>query len=210
MLAQAAAAYQNVVAVRQRQRDEEFWAMLAARLTDVERIVSSIRAGEEDEFVAVAFRLAREAQETADEDRRAMLATVLANSGSWSEIPYDEREELLPIVVRLTPRQVSALQFLDSPAYYYNSAGIRIPASEAEEVEGIGYELGMTVYNQDPDNYPKFREAADALDRAGLTNSALNTEVPPQRLLASRITPLGRQVLAYLGYQSHSDWQAGS
>jgi hypothetical protein len=200
-----------VLAARQRQRDEEWWASVVARVDLTEERLEAIARGEDEEFVASALRIGREAQETADVRRREMLARVLANCGSWSDIPYDEREELLPIVLRLTSRQVVILRFLDSPAHWFAHHGIRVLEAEQDPVDGIGFELGQLVIRylmEDPDidimndQYSKFREAAGALDRAGLAHSALSTEVPPGQVLGPRLTPLGRQVLRFLGYQT--------
>jgi hypothetical protein len=71
-----------VVDARQRERDEEFFAMLSARVTLTQDQLGAIERGENETFVATANRVVRESRDTADRARLSMLANVLASTAA--------------------------------------------------------------------------------------------------------------------------------
>jgi hypothetical protein len=104
-------------AVRQAQtrRIEEWAAMTGARLDAVERAVGKVDV-EDPEFLASLARLQRAADETADVEKRVLLADVASRSGSWSEIPYSRRAEFVGLVAELTPAQIAVIAYCDDVA----------------------------------------------------------------------------------------------
>ena len=193
------------LSARQRERDEEFFAMVAAseRMTD-ER-VRAIAAGDDDEFVASAHRIVREAQATADEGKRQLLASVLANSGSWSTVSLDEREELLPTVIQMTPVQVRLLDFLDDPRAWLARHDLEVEA-QPYGISSRGAIIDKYFRNAalgqladaETVSYQDLAAVAAELERLGLATPNLNTMMTPNGALDSCTTPRGKRILAYI------------
>lgn len=123
----AAGAIQSALAAAARAKDEEWWAMVAARLASVEaglRERGESLSLDDPEFLAAVHRATRAAKETADSEKRRILVDALANSGSWSTQPWDRRDRLLALVVRLTPLHVRLLQYFGKPSAFVNRATV--------------------------------------------------------------------------------------
>ncbi len=161
--------------------------------------LQAIARGDDDEFVATAYRIFRAARESADDEYRQMLARVLARSGNWSDIPYSEREELLPVVLILTPRHVMLLEFLSDPRAWMKSRGI-VPV-EYLWVSGTTSLVAMInkYFFAAEGGAPSAGWALDAwgyLERSGLV--VPDREVAPMDVFAPATTSRGNRVIAYV------------
>ncbi|WP_143736340.1 hypothetical protein [Plantibacter flavus] len=103
------------VASKQRARDEEFWSWIAARVRMLERDREAFFDPGDDEFFAAVHRALRASRETADQDKRRMLAEAVVNAGSWSSVDLSRRERYLDLISTLTPAHIRLLRFLDTP-----------------------------------------------------------------------------------------------
>lgn len=189
----------GAVSAAQRERDEEFFAHVAASSKLTAERVDAIAAGEEPEFVATAHRVVREAQATADETRREMLARVLANSGSWSPFPPDDREEMASIVISLTSRQVAVLHFLSDPRAWVERHPDRPwPTGLAPQT----YRQALTYFLadlHDAKEHERLFEAAEGLERRGLISRlALDTNLAHLGDGIVAVSKLGVKVISYL------------
>ena len=111
----AAGLLQGAADSASRARDEEWWAMVAARVSSLERDVQAIASVEDPEFLAALHRLTRAAQETADETKRERLAAAVVHSGSWSSLPLDDRVRMERLIAELSSREVKLLTILADP-----------------------------------------------------------------------------------------------
>lgn len=110
-----AGALQGIAQAAAHGRLEDWWAMVAARLSSLEVGVQRIASLDDPEFVSALHRLTRAAQETADDEKRSSLAAALAHSGSWSSLPVDDRERMERLVTDLSSREVKLLRIIADP-----------------------------------------------------------------------------------------------
>lgn len=187
------------LAAAQRERDEVFFAYLAASGKMTQARVEAIANGEDPEFLANAHRIIREAQTTVDEDKRRLLASVLGASGSWSPLPQDEREELLPFILELTMTQARVLEYLADPraAFDRTQAGSG-NGTRAVGVSTRGALMKRVLAGGDSRVCDRLVAAAHRLDAKGLTQSNLSQMMSPGGVLGSGTTTLGDRVLRYL------------
>lgn len=101
-------------AIRQAQgrRVEEWAAMVSARLDSLERVGVNVDVTA-PEFLSSLARLQRAANETADSEKRQLLALAAAHSGPWSSVPYSRRTEFVELVSSLTPAEISVVAWCD-------------------------------------------------------------------------------------------------
>ncbi|RXZ72763.1 hypothetical protein [Agromyces albus] len=192
-------AVQGAFAAKARARDEDFWAMVNARVGALERDLDRVLAWDDNEFVAAAHRIARAAQETADEAKRRILAAALAHSGSWSELPWDEREFLLDIVVDLNAREVYLLGFLHDPREWLTNRGVDPNLIAGNNLPGSIADLIRTRVAGDALSFDQAEDAIDGLQRRGLADVPLRTQMSGSGPLAKRTTALGDRVLRFVG-----------
>lgn len=185
----------GVLQARQRQKDEEFWAHVYARGTLTEERLRAVAAGEDDEFLASAHRIFHEQRQTADDEKRAYLAELLANAGAWSSIPYDEREDLLPIALRLTGIQASVLALLNDPVAFLRAAGREREAQSLRQVGGARSTLLTKHLGGGPGRNEALGRASSALQREDLIVQNLHASMSGSGLTESGLTELGRRVL---------------
>lgn len=105
----------EAVAAKQRVRDEEFWAWIAARVRVLEGERGAFFGPADDDFFAAVHRVLRASRETADQDEHRMLAEAVVDAGSWSSIDLGRRERYLDLITTLTPAHIRLLRFLDAP-----------------------------------------------------------------------------------------------
>lgn len=96
----------------QARRVEEWGAMVTARLSALERAGLPVDVNDA-EFLAAIARLQRAANETADAEKRSLLALVAANAGAWSTEPYARRGEYVELVSALSPAEIAVLAYCD-------------------------------------------------------------------------------------------------
>ncbi len=116
----------SIIEERGRQALQKRWSDWAAytnaRLTDLEKRGIQIDRAD-PEFLSLLLRLARSASETASEDKRKILGSAAANSGPWSEVSYDRREELVAQVESLQPVHFRVLAAIEVGAQGDASSG---------------------------------------------------------------------------------------
>ncbi len=98
-----------------RGKNEEFFAMVDARLLAHSDEIKQLVEFTNPEFIASTHRLMRAAQETADDVKRERLAAALAFAGPWSDLPVDKRERMERLVAELTSREVYLLCAVADP-----------------------------------------------------------------------------------------------
>lgn len=107
-----AGAIQGAAEAASRARDEDWWAMVAARVGSLEGDVQKLVRFDDPEFLATLHRITRAAQETSDEGKRARLAAALAHGGSWSDLPVNRRVRMERLVAVLSTQDVNMLWIL--------------------------------------------------------------------------------------------------
>ncbi|KAF2418096.1 hypothetical protein [Microbacterium sp. B35-30] len=194
-----------VASARQRERDEEFFAMVVAKGAITEERVAAIARGEDDEFLATAYRIVREARETADTSRRQLLARVLANSNGWSTFSLDQRESLLPIVLGMTPLQVVALEYFADPRQWFETRGMPMRMHEgSEQRDGL---LQDALGGPDDEKRQMVRIACEELSRKGLIDGSVRVQAAPGSHPKRRASSLGERVLSFIGRDDPSERQ---
>ncbi len=181
----------------ERERDEQFFAFVAADAKITRDRVDAIAAGREPEFVATARRLAREAQETVSEDKRKLLARILANSGSWSTTPGAEREELLALTLQLSTRQIVVLDFLDDPNHWVERNELEWPSymPPNTRAQAMRYFLARL----DTHTFEQLLEVAGELGRLGLIALGdLHAPIRSENGRAGITTPSGQRLIAFI------------
>jgi len=92
----------------QRARDEDWAAMTAARVAALESQGAKIDVTD-PQFLAAVAKLHRAADESALEQKRALLAHAAARSGPWSSTPGDLREEFVTLIAEFSTLHVDVL-----------------------------------------------------------------------------------------------------
>jgi hypothetical protein len=92
---------------------ENWAAMLRAELNDIAATRERIELND-PAFVSAVRRLATAAAESADTEKRQILARAAANAGAWSETELDTREEYLALLVEMPPIFIRALAIADA------------------------------------------------------------------------------------------------
>lgn len=151
-----------------RGRNNDDWAaMTNARLASLED--HGVRVDATDpEFVAAVNRLQRASSETADREKRALLANVAAHSGSWSTVPYDRREEYVRLVSDLTPADLRVLAYFDDVA---TPDGIEATIDGDGTVEGARLYLSVQDRNLDLSIWCELVTGVPALDVYRMTRA---------------------------------------
>ena len=86
--------------------------MVSARLDALDR--GGVRVDMADpEFLSSLARLQRAAIETADSEKRQLLAMAAAHSGPWSSIPYSRRAEFVELISSLSPAEIAVIAWCD-------------------------------------------------------------------------------------------------
>ncbi|MGW9167922.1 hypothetical protein [Agromyces sp. NPDC055658] len=189
----ASAAIQARLAAASRERDEEWFAMLAARIANLE--VEGRSRGEtidieSPEFIAAVHRMTRAAQETADHEKRLMLAGALA-SASISTLEWNERERFIRLVSDLSPLHVRILGFFASPTTYLRVTDL--PSSGGTPFDALMLFLGDELDR---------RQVNDAVE--DLVSNLLLGMLPPEMrtpngMLSPQVTERGDRFLVFLG-----------
>jgi hypothetical protein len=195
------AGIESALKAKQRARDEEFLAFLSARVTQLEKASGTPRFDpSDDEFVASANKVFAASRETADQEKRALLAAALAEAGSWSSVPYDARVRLLDLVIRLTPWHIRVLIFFRDPSAWMIARG-RSPRAylDGYMMGGIDTVVSKELAADDPGLNAHLERIIGDLDRELLTQVPLGTTMSPSGMIAPRIKPLGRELLKFLG-----------
>lgn len=192
---------QAAVAAAARAKDEDWWAMVAARVSAIEDdLGGGVVRYDDPEFLAAVYRLTRAAQETSDDAKRRAYAGILANSGSWSSVPSDERERYERLVREISGRDVLMLAiFRDPRAWLQRHDPTAVEKIEAAIASSIGTFVQTYVAGADPGKIVSARRSIAELESRGLVAVPLNGMMTGAGVLASRITPLGNDLLGFIG-----------
>jgi len=178
----AAAAAAHAIQRKQRELDLEWAAMTNARLVALE--AAGVRVAPDDpEFVALFTRLQRAASETANAEKRLILAQAAANSGSWSPLPYDVRSEYASVAADLLPIHIQALVAMERAMVTDASTGEYITASAS--FPWVAEQIALAEIDA--------RRIADYLEQRALGHAG--GAGPADR---PRLTEFGRGLLSYL------------
>lgn len=194
-----AGAIQGAAEAASRARDEEWWAMVSARLTSLAELVQAMVDFSDPEFVAAAHRLIRAARESADDDKREMLAAALAHSGSWSDLPRDERERMERLVISLSSREVFVLRVMTDPAAWLAENDPDAVAVYNDMLMGSPLEfVHGHIIKGVAEEEQAVKDAIADLQAQRLLGMGFDTIMTGSGILQSRATQLGRQFIAYL------------
>lgn len=193
----------DALAQKSRKRDLEFFEILAARLNALNLTVegwSAADAFDDDQFVAHSHRLVRAAQETANDEKRQMLAAALASSGSWSPLSEREVERFVDMVARYTPLHAMMVKYFENPIAWLSQHSTTWTGSGSYLAGSMGSVLQQHVFAGD-DVYPaEVGRVCNELQGDGLIDlPGLSTMMTGQGITAPRIKPLGIKFLAFLG-----------
>ncbi|QOD44293.1 hypothetical protein [Clavibacter zhangzhiyongii] len=192
-----------VIAAKQRERDEEFWAWTAARVRALEERLAGVFDPTDDEFFVAAQKVIRASRETADQEKRRLLAEVLAESGSWSDIPYDRRERYLDVVVRMTPWHMRVLSYFQDPSGWFHRRGL-----EHELYRLSGSMTSIVQVATDyvvPADLP-FELIVSDLERERLVDVPLHTLMTGSGTVDARTTGDGAGLLGFLNGAPAASW----
>jgi len=154
---------------------------------------------DDSEFIAAAHRLIRAAQESADEGKRDRLAAALAHSGSWSELPPDDRERMERLVIELTTREVLLLRIIADPSgWLMNTDPDAIAAYAAGFFGSFSDFLDSHVSKGDLKERAAVRSSVEALQMRGLIGLAFSDQVDGESILRSRASGLGWELVHFL------------
>lgn len=178
----AAAGLAEAIQGAQRARDLDWAAMTNARLSSLE--AAGIRVDPNDpEFVALFTRLQRAASETADEEKRLILAQAAANSGSWSTVSYDVRSEYASVAADLLPVHIRVLVAMERAMEIDASSGD--PMVPSADFPWVATEVGLSKVDA--------RRIADYLEQRALGDAG-----GPGPATRPNLTEFGRGLLHYL------------
>lgn len=194
-----AGAIEGAILAAARARDEDWWAMISARLLALESEVQENVNLHDPAFVAAVHRLTRAAQESDDNAKRNRLAAAVALSGSWASIPPDHRDRMERILTSSSSREVFLLNVFADPEAWLRS----------EDPEAVAGYMNMSVGSIDSfidghlarrDDAEKTAviEALDSLSRAGLVSIPRSAMMTGSGILQPRATSLGLAFLRYL------------
>ncbi|MBH0054507.1 hypothetical protein I6E74_10055 [Salinibacterium sp. SWN139] len=190
---------QGSIQAAARARDENFWAMVVARISSLEAWTEGVADLTDPEFLASAHRLFRVAQETSDDGKRTRLAAALANAGPWCQLPRDERERMERVIADLTTREVGLLKILAGPGVWLRNADPEAFASYEWDFSGTFAEfLESRVARGERSEIVAVYSANDSLQEMALVGLWDRGEVGRNRLFSSKVTSRGQNVLTYL------------
>lgn len=194
-----AGAIQGAAQAAARARDEDWWAMISARLTSLEREVQEQVRFDDPAFVAALHRLTRAAQETEDDDKRRRLAAALAYSGSWSSLPADHRHRMERILIEASSREVFLLQvFVDPEAWLAKRDPGALTKYKTMMVGSVGSFVDGHLAKGDRDERLAIRKVIDSISRRGLVDIPMDSTITGGGILQSRATTLGTDFVRYL------------
>lgn len=194
-----AGAIEGSLAAKARARDEDWLAMVAARVTLVETQQEAMLDFTDPEFVAAAHRLTRAAQETADDEKRERLAAALAHGGPWSELPLDQRERMERLLAELSSREVFLLGVLSDPrGWLQENDPEAIATYDGQFTGSVQSFLDGHISKGDEAERAAVRSAIESLSRRGLVDVPVNTIMTASGTLQGRATGLGWELVHYL------------
>ncbi len=194
-----AGAIQGAVQAASRARDEEWWAMIAARLTSLEHDVQEMVSFDDRAFLAALHRLTRASQETEDNEKRRRLAAALAYSGSWSSLRSDQRDRMERILIESTSREVHLLRvFADPEAWLAQTDPEAIARYRSMQLASIEEFIDGHIVCGDPDEKRAVEGVIESLSRRGLVQIPTRSMLSGAGVLQGRATSLGHQFISYL------------
>jgi hypothetical protein len=197
----------GMLARRSEERQHEFNVAVVGELELVAARVDRLQPEtilDSDEFMAAYERAARIAAESASRDKRARLAAALSRMGDWDDLSKESREFFFGLVARYSDLHVFLLVFFHEPQAWlsqhapdFNPRSIMMGSIKAmlqQHVFPDASDLESTVF-------PALAE----LKQDGLADVPLTTAMSGDGIVASRISPLGRRFLAFLGDPGPAD-----
>ncbi|MBW9093117.1 hypothetical protein JNB62_05430 [Microbacterium jejuense] len=178
----AAAMLAQAVQSKQSERFLDWAAMTNARLAALEAAGIHVDA-QDPEFVALFTRLHRAASETADEEKRHILSQAAANSGSWSQVPYDLRAEYAAVVADLLPIHIRTLAAMERAMQRDAATGDYLVAIAS--FPWLAEQIGLPEIDA--------RRITDYLEQRDLGQSGDNGGA-----MRPRLTPFGQGLLDYV------------
>jgi hypothetical protein len=187
------------IAAAARKKDEEWMAMLAAEVKAADKSIQDIINFEDPEFLAGAHRLFRAAQETADDEKRRRLAAAAVHSGSWSDLPPDDRARMERLVTELSSREVFVLMLMSDPKGWLTERHPKAVAELERRITGGALDvLDMYVTEGDRAEKAAVRSAVEALVIRGLLDMPRPGMMTGSGSLQGRATGLGWELVHYL------------
>jgi hypothetical protein len=186
------------IAAAAREKDEEWLAMLAARVASSERALQDVVNFSDPEFLAGAHRLFRAAQETADDEKRRRLAAAAVHSGSWSDLPLDQRERMERLVAELSSREVFALVVMSDPEGWLREHDPEALVTFRGRSTGGTLDVLDHAVREESGGKVAARSAIESLSLRGLLDIPRAGMMTGQGSLQGRATGLGRELVQYL------------
>ncbi|MFE6254561.1 hypothetical protein [Agromyces sp. NPDC057865] len=196
-------AYLGTIAASAREKDEEWLAMVSARLKFVERELEA--RGEalevDGEFIGLFNKAFREARETGEAEKRQILAGIVAHAVDRQSFDWASDEEWLDLTFELSPRHIHVMSFFYDPADWIRSTG-----EDVEPLSRRGGNFAITIddvilkYLARGDERRRDRVVSTIrdLERRDLLVVPLGSNRSAYPALQPRTTPRGNQLVEFL------------
>jgi hypothetical protein len=205
---------QAAIETRRQEVQDEYLALLAARVRWLEEQNGDIRFNPADpDFYAAVNRLLRAAHESADDEKRRLLAEAAAGIGAGHAATPEQQDRFIDWVARLRPWHIRLLVAYDNPAGWIASHG-----GDPEKYERVTFASLHTFIRDDiAGGYGELKghltDLVAELDREGLLTlpvQTLEATTTGSALTQIRTTEQGRRLLEFLGAGQRSTGEFGN
>ena len=205
---------QAAIETRRQEVQDEYLAALAARVRWLENNGQKTHFDPKDSrFYAAVNKLLRAAHETADEDKRRLLAEAAARTGTSATDTPEQQERFIDWIARLRPWHVRLLVVFDNPGAWIVSHGGDPNKYERQMYGSLHTFIREDIANGDGELKGHLTDIVTELDREGLLDlpvQTLDATTTGSALMHIRTTLQGRRFLAFLGAGQRRTGEVGN
>lgn len=205
---------QAAIETRRQEVQDEYLASLAARVRWLEEQNGDTRFNPADpSFYAAVNRLLRAAHESADDEKRRLLAEAAAGIGASSAAVPEQQERFIDWAARLRPWHIRLLVAFDNPAGWIASHGEDPEKYEHRKFASLHTFIRDDIAGGDGELKGHLTDMVAELDREGLLTlpaRILESTMAGSALTHIRTTEQGRRFLQFLGTGQRRTGEVGN
>ena len=205
---------QAAIETRRQEVQDEYLAALAARVRWLEEQNDGTRFCPADpNFYAAVNKLLRAAHESADDEKRRLLAEAAAGIGAGNAATPEQQERFIDWVARLRPWHIRLLVAFNNPAGWIASHGGDPEKYERATVASLHTFIRDEIAGGDGELKGHLTDMVAELDREGLLTlpaRTLEATTTGSALMHIRTTEQGRRFLEFLGTGQRRTGEVGN
>jgi len=204
---------QAAIETRRQEVQDEYLASLAARVRWLEEQGGDTQFNPADpHFYAAVNRLLRAAHESADDEKRRLLAEAAAGIGAGNA-DRPEQERFIDWAARLRPWHIRLLVAFNNPAGWIGSHGGDAEKYEREQFSSLEKFIREEIAGGDGELKGHLTDMVAELDREGLLTlpvGTLRATMTGSAVTHIRTTEQGRRFLGFLGADQRRTGEVGN